>query len=72
MNKANVVVAVRNGAVSDNKELLMALPTFPEFDLQPRETVPTRFDKYQKRLNNLFAAMGVEEATRKKAASLRR
>ena len=46
------------------------LPTFPEFDLQPRETVPTRFEKYQKRLNNLLAAMGIEEATRKKAMLL--
>ena len=46
------------------------LPTFPEFDLQPRETVPTRFEKYHKRLNNLFAAMGIEEAPRKKAMLL--
>ena len=46
------------------------LPTFPKFDLQPRETIPTRFEKYQKRLNNLFAAMGIEEVTRKKAMLL--
>ena len=46
------------------------LPTFPEFDLQPRETVRTRLEKYQKRLNNLFAAMGIEEAPRKKAMLL--
>ena len=46
------------------------LPNFPEFDLQPRETVATRFEKYQKRLNNLFAAMGIEEAPRKKAMLL--
>ena len=44
------------------------LPTFPEFDLQPRETVHIRFEKYQKRLNTMFAAMGIEEALRKSHA----
>jgi len=31
------------------------LPTFPEFELQPRDTAPTRFEKYVKRLNNTLS-----------------
>ena len=46
------------------------LPTFPEFELQPRDTAPTRFEKYVKRLNNMFTAMGITHASRKKAMLL--
>ena len=46
------------------------LPNFPEFDLHPRETIPTRFGKYKKRLDNLFAAMDITDANRKKAMFL--
>ena len=47
-----------------------SLPNFPEFDLSPRETVPMRFDKYTKRLANLFAAMDITDAKRQKAMFL--
>ena len=46
------------------------LPSFPEFELHPRETAPTRFEKYVKRLNNLFAAMNITKAAQKKAMLL--
>ena len=46
------------------------LPTFPEFELQPRDTAPTRFEKYVKRLNNMFTAMSITQASRKKAMLL--
>ena len=46
------------------------LPNFPEFDLHPRENIPTRFGKYKKRLDNLFAAMDITDANRKKAMFL--
>ncbi|XP_074641194.1 uncharacterized protein LOC141898939 [Tubulanus polymorphus] len=48
----------------------IGLPSFPEFDLQPRETAPIRFDKYIKRLENMFVAMAIDEATRQKAILL--
>ena len=59
--------------MSDNRDVLamaINLHTFPEFDLQPRETVLTSFEKYHKRPNNLFAAMGIAESPRKKAMLL--
>ncbi len=43
------------------------LPPFAEFAFQPRETAPTRFDKYIKRLENMFLAMSVTDAKQKKA-----
>ena len=47
------------------------LSTFPEFELQPRDTTPTRFEKYVKRLkNNMFAAMNITRAPQKKAMLL--
>ena len=46
------------------------LPTFHEFELQPRDTAPTRFEKYVKRLNNMFTAMSITQASRKKAMLL--
>ena len=46
------------------------LPTFPEFELQPRDTAPTHFEKYVKRLNNMFTAMSITQASRKKAMLL--
>ena len=46
------------------------VPTFPEFELQSRDTAPTRFEKYVKRLNNMFTAMGITQAFRKKAILL--
>jgi len=46
------------------------LLTFPEFELQPRDTAPTRFEKYVKHLNNMFTAMNVTQAPRKKAMLL--
>ena len=48
----------------------MNLPSFPEFELHPRETAPTRFEKYVKRVNNLFAAMNITKAAQKKAMLL--
>ena len=46
------------------------LPTFPEFDLQPRDTAPTRFEKYVKRLNNMLTAMCITQEPRKKSTLL--
>lgn len=46
------------------------LPTFPEFELQPRDTAPTRFEKYVKRLNNMFTAMNITRASQRKAMLL--
>ena len=46
------------------------LPTYPEFELQPRDTAPTRFEKYIKRLNNMFTAMSISQASWKKATLL--
>ena len=46
------------------------LPSFPELDLHPRESIPTRFEKYLKRLNNLFDAMEIADPKRKKAMLL--
>ena len=46
------------------------LPTFPEFELQRRDTAPTRFEKHVKRLNNMFTAMSITQASRKKAMLL--
>ena len=43
------------------------LSPFAEFEFQPRETAPTRFDKYIKRLENMFLAMSVTDAKQKKA-----
>ena len=45
------------------------LPTFPEFDLHPRDTVPVRFEKYVKRLD-MFTAMNITRASQKKAMLL--
>ena len=42
-------------------------PTFPEFELQLKDTAPTRFEKYVERLNNMFTAMSVTQAFQKKA-----
>jgi len=46
------------------------LPTFPEFELQPRDTASTRFEQYVKRLNNMFTAMSITQASRKKTMLL--
>ena len=46
------------------------LPTFPEFELQLRDTAPTCFEKYVKRLNNMFTVMSITQAPRKKAMLL--
>ena len=47
------------------------LLTFPEFEfeLQPRDTT-TCFEKYVKHLNNMFTAMNITQAPRKKAMLL--
>ena len=45
------------------------LPTFPEFDLQPRDTVPVRSEKYVKRLD-MFTAMNITRASQKKSMLL--
>ena len=42
------------------------LLTFPEFELQPKDTAPTRFQTYVKRLNNKFTAMGITQAPERK------
>ena len=46
------------------------LLTFPEFELQPRDTAPTCFEKYVKRLNNMFTVMSITQAPQKKAMLL--
>jgi len=46
------------------------LSTFPEFELQPRDTTPTRFERYVKRLNDMFTAMNITPVPRKKAMLL--
>ena len=46
------------------------LPNFPEFDVSPRETVATRWDKYVKKLNRLFTAMNIDVDIRKQAMLL--
>ena len=46
------------------------LPTFSEFEPQPRDTAPTRFEKYVKCLNNMFTAMSITQASKKKAMLL--
>ena len=48
------------------------LPAFkiPEFQLQPRDKAPTRFKKCVKRLNNMFTAMSITQASRKKTMLL--
>ena len=46
------------------------LPTFYEFELRPRDTTPIRFEKYVKRLNNMFTAMNIIRASQKKAMLL--
>ncbi len=43
------------------------LPPFAEFEFQPRETAPTRFDKYIKWLEKMLLAMSVTDAKQKKA-----
>ena len=48
----------------------MNLPTFPEFELQPRDTTPICFEKYVKCLNNMFTAMNITQACQKKAMLL--
>ena len=45
------------------------LPTFPEFELQPRDTAPTRFEEYVKRLN-MFTAMNITQAPRKTTVNI--
>jgi len=46
------------------------LPNFPEFDLNPKETVAIRFNKYCKRMQNMFTAMDVANGDKKKAMFL--
>jgi hypothetical protein len=46
------------------------LPNFPEFELHPRETTPTRFEKYIRRLKNMFEAMNVTKDSQQKAMLL--
>ena len=55
---------------STTSAMAINLPTFPEFDLQPRDTVPVRFEKYVKRLDNMFTAMNITRASQKKAMLL--
>ena len=43
------------------------LPTFPEFDPQLRDTVPVSFEKYVKRLENMFTAMNITRASQKES-----
>ena len=47
-----------------------SLPSFPEFELLPRDTVGLRFEKWTKRLDLLFTAIDVTDAKRKKAILL--
>ena len=43
---------------------------FPEFELHPRETAPTHFDKYIKHLKNMFEAMNITKDSQQKAMLL--
>ena len=47
-----------------------SLPSFPEFELLPRDTVGLRFEKWTKRLDLLFTAIDVTDAKCKKAILL--
>ena len=62
---ASVIAAAP--APSAATTMAINLPSFPEFELQPRDTTPVRFEKYVKRMNNMFAAMDVTQASQKKA-----
>ena len=46
------------------------LPTFSEFELQPRNTAPTRLEKYVRCLKNMFTAMSINQESKKKAMLL--
>ena len=46
------------------------MPSFPEFELLPRDTVGLRFEKWTKRLDLLFTAIDITDAKRKKAILL--
>lgn len=46
------------------------LPQFPQFDLSPRDTIPTRFEKWVKRLETLFKAMQITDAEQQQAMLL--
>ena len=46
------------------------LPHFPEFELHPRDTITTCFEKYTKYRNNMFEAMNITRASQKKAMFL--
>ena len=46
------------------------LPSFRQFELQPRETAPVRFEKYIKKLKNYFLAMEVANPVRQRAMFL--
>ena len=46
------------------------LPTFSEFELQLRDRAPTLFEKYVECLNDMFAAMSITQASKKKAMLL--
>ena len=50
--------------------MAVKLPNFPEFDLNPKDTVTTRWDKWVKKLNNLFLAMDIQDPDRKNAILL--
>ena len=48
----------------------IGLPPFGEFELLPRETAAIRFDKYIRRLSNMFKAMDITDPERQKAMLL--
>jgi len=50
--------------------MAVALPPFPEFDVQPKDTASIRFDEYLGKLDLLFAAMEITNAPRKRAMLL--
>ena len=50
--------------------MALNLPPFPAFELSPRETVATRFEKWVKKLNILYTAIKITDANQKKAILL--
>ena len=49
---------------------MINLQSFPEFELQPKDTTPIHFEKYIKHLNTMFTVMNITWASQKKAMLL--
>ena len=47
---------IQEGRKTSTATMAVNLPNFPEYDLNPKDTVTSRWDKLVKKLNNLFLA----------------